>query len=622
MSGHLSRTAVLPGLIVAAFTFSVYSLTRVPGLTFIDSGELSTAATLLGISHPTGYPLFTLVGWGFAHLPVGPEAIVRLNVMASFYCALAAGVFFVLFTDILTLASGPKAVNRAPSPAFAPHAGAAGGTLILAFSETYWLQGTGVEVYSLHLLLVALVLLAFVRASAPGDRGQRDGRWYLFAFLLGLCFTNHMTTILLGPGLLFLYFSAHGVRGESWRRLARMSPFFLLGLTPYLYLPLRSAQNPVCNWGAPASWERFFWHVGGKQYRVWIFSSTEAAGRQFQYFVSTIPSEFAYVGLLFAVVGAVMLFRWQRRMFWGTFILFVTCVAYSINYDIHDIDSYFLLAYICVSLWAAVGMYGIVLWTARLRRGPHIAGWGIPLVCGSVVFLVNYPRVDQSSNTLVEEYTANMFASLEKNALVISYQWDFWISASYYVQYVRGERVDVAVVDKELLRRSWYLKELQVRYPWLIERSREEVEAFRRELNRFEHDLPYNPAVIQARYEKMIRSFIRAQLGDRPVYVTSEIEPEFSRGWQRVPEGLANRLYADTLFHPSPAPKWRPPVQLRKGKMEDATMRLYAEAMVHRAQYYYATQGYSEDVNQALKSALLFDANNQAARRLISALPN
>jgi hypothetical protein len=56
--------------------------------------------------------------------------------------------------------------------------------------------------------------------------------------------------------------------------------------------------------------------------------------------------------------------------------------------------------------------------------------------------------------------------------------------------------------------------------------------------------------------------------------------------------------------------------------MEDATMRLYAEAMVHRAQYYYATQGYSEDVNQALKSALLFDANNQAARRLISALPN
>jgi hypothetical protein len=304
----------------------------------------------------------------------------------------------------------------------------------------------------------------------------------------------------------------------------------------------------------------------------------------------------------------------------GTFILFVTCVAYSINYDIHDIDAYFLLAYICVALWAAVGVHGLVLWTARLRLRPGLAGWGIPLVCGSVVLLVNYPRVDQSTNAIVEDYTANMFASLEKNALVISYQWDFWVSASYYVQYVRGERVDVAVVDKELLRRSWYLRELQVRHPWLLERSRGEVEAFRREVDKFEHDLPYNPAVIQARYEEMIRSFIRVQIADRPVYVTSEIEPEFSREWQRVPRGLASRLYADTLFHPSPAPAWRPPAQRRSGKMEDATMRLYADALVHRAQYYYAMRGYSEDVNQALKLALLFDANNQSARRLISGL--
>jgi hypothetical protein len=122
---------------------------------------------------------------------------------------------------------------------------------------------------------------------------------------------------------------------------------------------------------------------------------------------------------------------------------------------------------------------------------------------------------------------------------VISYQWDFWVSASYYYQVVKGVRQDIAVVDKELLRRSWYLLQLERRYPWLIQASRAEVEAFNRELIKFEHDTPYNPTVIQARYADMISSFISKTISSRPVYVTSEIEPEFTTGFQRIPEGLA-----------------------------------------------------------------------------------
>ena len=610
-----TRVRSLCAIGVGAVSMSAYTLTRAPGLTFIDSGELTASATLLGICHPTGYPLFTLLGWIFAHVPVGSEAVVRLNVMASAACALASALFFLLFAELLASGSGGRGDSAPQTTAVAQCGGALGGALILAFSETFWLQSAAVEVYSLHLLLVSLVLLAFVRASAQGA----ESRWYLFAFLLGLSFTNHMTTVLLGPGLLYLYFSREGTGRESRRRLARMGPFFLLGLTPYLYLPVRSAQNPLFNWGAPASWERFLWHVGGKQFRVWIFSSTEAAGRQFTYFLSALPAEFAYVGIPLALVGLVLLVRSDRKVFWTTLIFFGTCVAYSINYDIHDIDAYFLLAYICVAFWAAAGVKALVLWSGHLKRWSRAAGWGVPLLCGSVVLCVNYPRVDQSANTLVEEYTAAMFGSLEKNALVISYQWDFWVSASYYVQYVRGERTDVAVVDKELLRRSWYLDELQVRYPGLLDRSRREVEGFRRELYKFEHDLPYNPALIQGKFEEMIRSFIREQIGERPVYVTPEIEAEFTREWERVPEGLASRLFSDTLFHPSPSPRWHAPARLPTGKLGETTMRLYADALVHRAQYYYMKRGYSEEVNQTLRQALLFDPSHQGARRLLSA---
>jgi hypothetical protein len=621
MATPFVRPQLRDALVVTLVSLAVYSLTRVPGLTFIDSGELAAAATLLGIAHPTGYPLFTLLGWLVAHLPFGAEAIVRLNVMASVFCALGAGIFTLAFAEFLALVVPSGGTGSISADAWVLRAGAVGGGVILAFSETYWLQATSVEVYSLHLLLVALVLLTFFRAFALPESGLRERRWYLFAFVVGLCFTNHMTTILLGPGLLFLYFSKSGLRAESWKRLGRMSPFFLLGLTPYLYLPLRAVRDPLFDWGAPASLERFLWHVSGKQFRVWIFASADAAGRQLNYFVSTLPSEAAYVGLLLALLGLVLLFLWQRRLFWGTLILFGTCVAYSINYDIHDIDSYFLLAYICVALWAGIGVYAIIRRLMRAGRGSRALGWSIPILCGVIVLLVNYRRADQSSNIVVEEYTANMFASLEKKALVISYQWDFWVSASYYVQYVRNERRDVAVVDKELLRRSWYLNELQVRLPWLVEACRGEVEAFRRELDKFEHGRPYFPAVIEGCFEEMVRSFIRTQIGSRPVYVTPEIEPEFTNEWRRVPVGLANRLYADTLFHPSPVPSWNIRIPSRRGKMEETTFRLYSDALVRRAQYYYLMRGYSDDVKQALNSAGLLDAGNPAVHRLQASLP-
>ena len=64
---------------------AVYLFTLAPGLTFIDSGELATVTSVLGIAHPTGYPLFTLIGWVFAHFPAGSEPIVRLNAMAALF---------------------------------------------------------------------------------------------------------------------------------------------------------------------------------------------------------------------------------------------------------------------------------------------------------------------------------------------------------------------------------------------------------------------------------------------------------------------------------------------------------------------------------------------------------
>jgi tetratricopeptide (TPR) repeat protein len=592
--------------VAGILSLAVYFPTMSPTVGIIDSGELAAVACTLGIAHPTGYPLFTLLGSMISMLPIGGEEIVRLNAMAAIVTSLSVSCFVLLSLGVTrTLLPGKEWTiwaERGPSPVAI--AASVGASLLLGFSETVWTQALGVEVYSLHLLLVMMTLTMFlsVVAGQKGEPHATKAGWPLVAFLLGLSFTNHMTTVLLIPGMLVFYLSRYGVKKESLYHLGRMIPFFLLGLSLYLYLPVRASHAPLFSWGDVTSAERFLWHVTGKQYRVWLFSSSEVAGRQLVYFWESLPGAFGYAGLFLAALGIPVLWRRARKMFVFTTVLFLTCVSYSVNYDIHDIDSYFLLAYVVLAVWAGCGLYTLLTWLERRTRVPRLAVFALSLAAPLISCLHHYGDVDQSEDFMVEDYTMNMFASLDSNAIVLSYQWDYWVSASYYYQAVKDVRPDLTVIDKELLRRSWYLTELERRYPWLIEESRTEVEAFREQLFRFEHDLPYDPRIIQARFEEMIAGFVGRSMTHRPSYVTPEIEPEFTRGLQRVPAGLALRLHADTLFHPTPFPdlSYRP--SKGNGKHSSAIKSLYARALVARGDYY-ARRGRHEEALRAYEAA-------------------
>jgi len=400
--------------------------------------------------------------------------------MAALFSAMAVFVFFHVCLQILSLmAEKPVKADRAKEQGIPA---AAGASLLLAFSETWWSQATAVEVYSLHVLFLSLILFTFFRAygahqTAAGDEALelRAGRlWLVFAFLTGLSFTNHMTTVLLAPALLYLFFSTYGLTRNAMALVKRMSIPFLLGLSLYLYLPLRASQQPLFRWGDPATVDRFFSHLRGKQYSVWIFSSAETASRQFSYFVGSLPGEFAVAGLILALVGFVAAFRRSRRVFMAMLVLFLTCIIYSINYDIHDIDSYFLLAYVSVAIWSCISIHALSKWKAFASFPPRYVGAGLLVVCLAPL-AAHYASRDESRNYLVEDYAKNVFRSVAQNGIVLSYQWDYWVSASYYFQYVEGLRRDVTVIDKELIRRSWYLKELGERYPWLTENSRRQL---------------------------------------------------------------------------------------------------------------------------------------------------
>src|SRR5262245_62207104 len=85
----------------------VYVLTLSPTVAWMnqgeDSGDLLAASATLGIPHPTGYPLFVLLGRLASLLPLGSVAF-RINLVSAL--AGAAGVFF-LARLVLELSAAP-----------------------------------------------------------------------------------------------------------------------------------------------------------------------------------------------------------------------------------------------------------------------------------------------------------------------------------------------------------------------------------------------------------------------------------------------------------------------------------------------------------------------------------
>ncbi|MCW8814220.1 MAG: DUF2723 domain-containing protein, partial [Chlorobium sp.] len=312
-------------LLVSLFVFIIYLITLAPSVVQIDSGELAAVQATLGIAHPTGYPLFTMVGYLFSLIPLPFTKIFQLNILAAIYCAAAIGVFSYTIKfclDNLSSFKNKSAIQKEFSKKNKKKSkekfeqtekiteisdnlkilSAVFGGLILAFSRTFWFQSTSVEVYSLHLLLITLIIFSLLKAYVSSLEKDRLTNWLVFSFLLALGFTNHMTTLLILPGTAYLYFSRYKFNSASFKKLAIMILFFIpILILVYLYLPIRASQNPFLNWGNPIDWERIYRHISGKQYQVWLFTSFDSAGKQLNHFFNILPEEF-YVGLVLAII--------------------------------------------------------------------------------------------------------------------------------------------------------------------------------------------------------------------------------------------------------------------------------------------------------------------------------
>jgi len=179
----LSREDYLTAFVLSILTFVVYAFTAAPGVTLGDSPDFITGVLTLGIVHPPGYPLYTVLGHLFSLLPFGEPAF-RVNLFSALWGSLCLGVMFLIIRIL--------SIDRI-------HAVFA--TLFLGFTTVFWSKTAVAEVYSFNAFLIACIVFWILSYNRDKKRSQL----YLIFLTTGLALSNHYPLVILtGIGLVFL----------------------------------------------------------------------------------------------------------------------------------------------------------------------------------------------------------------------------------------------------------------------------------------------------------------------------------------------------------------------------------------------------------------------------------
>lgn len=493
---------------VLLISFAVYFFTMSRGVLPIDSGELAASQYHFGIAHPTGYPLFNFIGFIWSKIPIG-TVIFRLNLLTLIFVSF--GNFFIYKAGIKLLENVWKVKTTAI------YIASFIAVFILAFGRIYWYQSTGVEVYSLHILTLSIFFYYTIQFYFSDKPRLKD--YIRLGVVIGFCFSNHLTSVLILPALGVLYFSKLGFNTAAYKNLAIMIGGFASVLFVFYGLMMvRANADAYINTGNPSTWDYFYRHVTGWQYKVFMKVTKKESQATLNLFFKTLPESINYGGILLAILGIYQLFA--KKMWLGiAFILVViSTIIYSMNYSIHDIENYFLLAHIAITFFVSIGIYLTFTYIKSIQEKPYILL--VLLIIPAYSVVSNFEKVNQRNNFMIDDYVKNALLSVDKNAIIFSREWDEFVGPSYYYQFVEKTRPDVVVVDKEYLRRSWYFHQLKTWDEAFASKFESEANAFIEQVTPFENDQKYDTQQLPYTFSKYISAILN-QYKERPVYISS-----------------------------------------------------------------------------------------------------
>ncbi len=425
-------------LVLVIVALAAYLRTMRPTFGWGDSSELITAAYFLGVGHAPGYPTWMLLAYPFSHLPIGDVAF-RVNFMTALFGAIAVALLYLLYIRIC--GSRPAAFIAA---------------LTFAFSATFWDQTTEAEVYTLHVCLATTILLIVLAWRSHQNERTADHRLFLLAWVIGISLGNHALTMLMIPAILCFIWAEKGLRFFTRRRVLTCAAFFLLGLSIYVYEPIRALDNPPPHLNNPHNliemWAQLT--APGARHAMFDRGLLVPLQRVIMY-LYRLGAEFQLAGCALALFGLGLLWRKDRRLTVLLSLIALFDIAYSVNFSIFDIYVYFLPLHLVWAAFLAVGAKGTLDLAQRLmtkvperfvspspvwRYGPAVA---LLMALPMMQFTTHFNLVDGSQDYGSERFARAVVKQVEPGALILA---DWWAIAPIgYLKYIEGQRQDLVM---------------------------------------------------------------------------------------------------------------------------------------------------------------------------------
>ncbi len=433
----------------------VYSLTMCPTVSSGDSAELVTNAYQLGLMHPPGYPLYTLLAKLFTFLPFNTIAW-RVNLFSVI--AMALSVSFLFLTLNLVIKRSWTSLLLA---------------LLYGFSTLIWRYALVTEVFALNQLLLSVFLyltLALSRTKLP--------RYFLFMSLVtGLGLAHHHTFIFVALPLL-IWAGLFLQRKINSLIMLKASMMFILGLSPYALLFIFGNNWTLLSWGGVQDLADLFHHILrldygllklGPQYEGSYFLKNIAE------FIITIQYESLFILLpLLLISGWSRLkdFNWLSPFLWIllAFISYIIIFHNLAEINIEDpiylsvLQRFWLLPYLLLYVLVAASfefLYKEVFTNNKSRILVAILS-----VLVIVQLAMNYQKNDQSRNWLYRDFARILLSGVDKEGILLVYG-DLDVFTATYMQICEGLRPDVKIVSQSRLSYPWYPKILNNLYPEL-----------------------------------------------------------------------------------------------------------------------------------------------------------
>jgi transmembrane protein TMEM260 (protein O-mannosyltransferase) len=477
--------------LTALVIFVIYLATLAPTTAFWDTSEYIAAAKVLGIPHPPGNPLFTILAHTFGLVPLAASYAVRINLFAAVTSALAAGCWFLVADRWLQ----PTVTVR-----WARWAAAFAGVLVGATSWTVWNQSTVNEkVYTVSLMSMALCMWLAVHWGDDEPGPHRDRWLVLIAYVMALSSTNHLMALLAIPALaVYVFFTDWRVLTRPWVLVA-IGVAIAVGISlNYIYLPLRAAQFPPINegepigffskdlldvlnrvqYGKPSLLDRQasfiaqlanFW-----QYFTWQFA------RDWGRWASVATALFTGLGL----VGLYTLWKNDRRAGWAAILLLGTLTVALVLYmnfkygfsqypdkpdlarEVRERDYFFLGSFSAYGVFVALGLGAVMQSLADLassRAGGRKWAFASPvLALAFIPVFGNRLTASRAHETLARDFAVDLLESVEPYGILIT-AGDNDTFPLWYAQEVEAVRRDVTLANLSLMNTRWHLRQLRRR---------------------------------------------------------------------------------------------------------------------------------------------------------------